>query len=143
MRLASFCPTRASRKRASTRPRQMLQKSVMRILFSFVLLLATPALADLPMVEDAVATQARDGWTFAVTVRHADTGWEHYADGWTVFAPDGTELGYRKLVHPHETEQPFTRSLSGVNIPEDVAQVTVRAHDNVHGWGEDYVLDLR
>ncbi|MGC1260477.1 MAG: hypothetical protein WA873_07415, partial [Jannaschia helgolandensis] len=112
----------------------------MRILFSFVLLLATPALADLPMVEDAVATQARDGWTFAVTVRHADTGWEHYADGWTVFATDGTELGYRKLVHPHETEQPFTRSLSGVDVPEDVAQVTVRAHDNVHGWGEDYVL---
>jgi hypothetical protein len=37
------------------------------------------------------------------------------------------------LLHPHEAEQPFTRSLSGVEIPEDVGEVEVRAHDNVHG----------
>ena len=32
-------------------------------------------------------------------------------------------------------EQPFTRSLSGVVIPEGVDTVTVEAHDSVHGWG--------
>ena len=105
-------------------------------------LLATPALADAPVVEGAVATQGRDGWTFAVTVRHADEGWDHYADGWTVFAMDGTELGTRELLHPHETEQPFTRSQSGIVIPEGTERVIVRAHDSVHGWGEDFVVDL-
>ena len=50
-------------------------------------------------------------------------------------APDGAVLGTRVLVHPHKTEQPFTRSLGGVKIPENVAEVTLRAHDSVHGYG--------
>ena len=52
-----------------------------------------------------------------------------------VVAPDGAVLGTRVLVHPHKTEQPFTRSLGGVKIPENVAEVTLRAHDSVHGYG--------
>jgi hypothetical protein len=28
-----------------------------------------------------------------------------------VLAPDGTVLGRRELLQPHETEQPFTREL--------------------------------
>ncbi len=44
-------------------------------------------------------------------------------------------LGTRVLLHPHETEQPFTRALGGVKIPENVAEVTLRAHDRVHGYG--------
>jgi hypothetical protein len=32
-------------------------------------------------------------------------------------------------------EQPFTRSLSGVQIPKDTATVFIRAKDNVGGWG--------
>ena len=27
-----------------------------------------------------------------MTVRHADTGWDHYADKWDVVAPDGAVL---------------------------------------------------
>lgn len=107
-----------------------------------LIFLAAPALADAPVVEDAVATQTASGWSFSVTVRHPDTGWDHYADGWAILAPDGTELGYRKLHHPHETEQPFTRSLGGVTLPAGIQTVTIRAHDSVHGWGEDYSLDL-
>lgn len=72
---------------------------------------------------------------FVVTVRHADAGWEHYADKWEVLAPDGTVLGSRTLYHPHVDEQPFTRSLAGVRIPADISTVTVRAHDSVHGYG--------
>jgi hypothetical protein len=67
----------------------------------------------------------RDGtWHFEVTVRHADEGWDHYADQWQVLAPDGTILGTRTLHHPHENEQPFTRSLGGVEVPAGVASVT-------------------
>lgn len=80
--------------------------------------------------------RASDGtYSFDVTVRHADSGWDHYADGWEIATPDGKRLGYRTLYHPHVDEQPFTRSLSGVVIPDDVTEVTVRAHDSVHEWG--------
>ncbi|MEM9798044.1 MAG: hypothetical protein AAF919_16240 [Pseudomonadota bacterium] len=113
----------------------------MRFVLPFVLLAST-ALADSPVVEAVTATPGGDGWRFDVTVRHPDTGWDHYADGWSVFAMDGTELGHRKLLHPHETEQPFTRSLGGVDIPAGTAQVIVRAHDSVHGWGADFIVDL-
>ena len=72
---------------------------------------------------------------FDVTVRHADAGWNHYADKWELLAPDGAVLGSRTLYHPHVDEQPFTRSLAGVRIPADISTVTVRAHDSVHGYG--------
>ena len=78
-----------------------------------------------------------DGSTyrFDVTVRHADDGWKHYANKWDVTSPDGTILGTRILAHPHVDEQPFTRSLGGVKISEDIKEVIVRAHDLVHGYG--------
>jgi hypothetical protein len=47
------------------------------------------------------------------------------------------------LLHPHDTEQPFSRSQSGIIIPLDVTQVTVRAHDLVDGFGgQEVVVDL-
>ena len=52
-----------------------------------------------------------------------------------VVAPDGRVLGERRLLHPHVQEQPFTRSLGGVEIPAGVEEVTIRARDSVHGWG--------
>ena len=87
---------------------------------------------------DVTAVEAREtpsGWTFRVTVRHGDTGWDHYADAWRVVAPDGTVLGTRELLHPHVEDQPFTRSLSGVVVPEGASTVRIEAHDSVHGWG--------
>lgn len=72
------------------------------------LALAAPALADPPIIE---AVELRDGQVY-VTVSHRDTGWDHYADQWRVFSADGTQLAERILLHPHETEQPFTRSTS-------------------------------
>ena len=88
---------------------------------------------------DVVAVEVvRDGagvYRFHVTVAHGDTGWDHYADKWEVLAPDGSLLGTRVLAHPHENEQPFTRSLGGVAIPQGVDRVTIRAHDSVHEYG--------
>ena len=87
---------------------------------------------------DAIAAEVRSegaAWSFEVTVRHDDAGWDHYADAWRVVGPDGTVYGTRELLHPHVDEQPFTRSLSGVAIPEGVTTVIVEARDSVHGWG--------
>ena len=76
-------------------------------------------------------------------MRHGDTGWEHYADAFDVRLPDGTVLGPRVFHHPHETEQPFTRSLSGVRVPAGVNMMIVRAHDKVHGHGgKEFQLKL-
>jgi len=89
--------------------------------------------ADVLAVEAALAGDGT--YRFDVTVEHADTGWEHYADAWEVVAPDGTVLGTRTLLHPHVDEQPFTRSLTGVAIPDGTTEVTIRAHDSVDGLG--------
>jgi hypothetical protein len=89
------------------------------------------------------AVQSAGGsWNFAVTVQHPDTGWDNYADGWDVVAPDGSILlpnpdipFTRRLDHPHVDEQPFTRSQSGIVIPEGVISVRVRAHSLTGGFG--------
>ncbi|SMF24321.1 hypothetical protein SAMN06265365_108100 [Tistlia consotensis] len=97
---------------------------------------AGPARAGEADVVAAEALREPAGtWRFDVTLRHADGGWEHYADAWEVLAPDGRLLATSRLLHPHVEEQPFTRSLGGVAIPAGVSQVTIRAHDSVHGYG--------
>ena len=106
------------------------------------LFVAFPVIGGEPVVVDAGATRKGDVWHFAVTIAHGDTGWDHYADGWGVYLPDGTELGFRKLLHPHVEEQPFTRSLSGITIPDGVTEVIIRPHDSVDGWGKDFVVSL-
>lgn len=100
-----------------------------------------------PMADaDVLFVEARqtdsNTWSFSVTVEHPDTGWDDYADGWDVLLPDGTVVKKdpndpftRLLLHPHENEQPFTRSQSNLSIPSDVTFVTVRAHDLVDGFG--------
>ena len=102
-------------------------------------------------VEFVRAVLNSDGsWTFHVTLRHPDTGWDDYTDGWDVLLPDGsiiknkeTDPFTRLLLHPHENEQPFTRSQSGLVIPEGINIVTVRAHDLLHGFGGNEIqLDL-
>ncbi|PLY12269.1 MAG: hypothetical protein C0631_17200 [Sedimenticola sp.] len=70
---------------------------------------------------------------FSVTVKHDDQGWQHYANKWEILTTEGDILGVRELAHPHENEQPFTRSLGNVAIPEGVVEVIIRAHDLVHG----------
>ncbi|WP_455206530.1 hypothetical protein [Kaarinaea lacus] len=90
------------------------------------------------------AEKQRAGWVFHVTLKHGDTGWDHYADGWRVVTEDGKELGTRTLYHPHVDEQPFTRSLADVNIPADISAVYIEAHDKVHGWSKQkYRVKIR
>ncbi len=75
-------------------------------------------------------------WEISVTLKHDDSGWDHYADRWRIVSEKGEVLGTRTLLHPHVTEQPFTRSLSGVALPEGPATVFIEAHDKVHGWAK-------
>lgn len=89
-------------------------------------------------------------WTFYVTIQHPDTGWEDYADGWDILTPDGKVLKKnpddpftRLLLHPHVNEQPFTRSQSGIQVPDGVTLLQVRAHDIVDGYGgKEVEIDL-
>jgi len=73
-------------------------------------------------------------WSVSVTLKHHDTGWNHYADNWQVVDGEGNVLGDRVLYHPHVGEQPFTRSLDKVKVPEGTTTVYIKAHDSVHGW---------
>jgi len=112
-------------------------------LFGLILaLIPGLALAGQATVVRAKAVKMGSGWRIDVTLRHADAGWDHYADGWGVYAPDGKKIAYRNLLHPHDDEQPFTRSLTGVKIPAGLGAVVIRGHDNVHGFGKPYTLKL-
>lgn len=87
------------------------------------------------MLEAYANKEAGGTWRFDVTVAHGDTGWDHYADAWDVLTPDGEVIATRVLYHPHVNEQPFTRSLSGVALPEGLTEVVIRAKDSEHGYG--------
>lgn len=106
--------------------------------FIFALIFSSSAVfADPPKIEAASAKQSGGYWNFDVTLNHADTGWDHFADAWRVVDMEGNELGLRNLAHPHVNEQPFTRSLSGVEIPAGINEVGIQARDNVSGWGSN------
>lgn len=85
-------------------------------------------------IVDVVLKKSGDTWRVGVTLKHADSGWDHYADGWRLVDQYGKEIGMRVLYHPHVHEQPFTRYLDGVHIPEDTKTLFVEAHDKLHGW---------
>lgn len=112
--------------------------------------ISTETLADADVEFVRAVNNGNDTWTFHVTVAHPDTGWNNYADGWDVVLPTGIVIKpdadspyTRLLLHPHENEQPFTRSQSNIYIPPDVTTVRVRAHDILHGWGgHEVTVDL-
>ncbi len=110
-------------------------KSLYKTLISLLLLfLSISAQANEVQIVDVKAHQNNDKtWTFAVTLKHADTGWDHYANEWQVIAPDNKILATRTLYHPHVNEQPFTRNTSGVKIPASMETVRIIAKDTVHG----------
>lgn len=87
---------------------------------------------EVTILKVEVTPVSKGKFRFDVTVRHEDEGWKHYANRWQVEAPEGKILGTRVLLHPHVNEQPFTRSLTAVNVPADVKNVVIRAFDSVH-----------
>jgi len=82
--------------------------------------------------------------SFDVTIKHQDTGWNHYSNAFEVLTPTKQVLSKRILHHPHVNEQPFTRSVSGVRIPRNINSVIIRAHDSVHKYGgRQYFVRLK
>ena len=114
--------------------RHLLYGRAMKYSIAFIIA-AAPVFADAPVIENITYSDGQ----FNVTLSHADTGWEDYADGWRVELADGTILGTRVLGHPHVEEQPFTRS-SSFTVPEGVTDVLIRASTNSDGWAEDTTL---
>ena len=111
----------------------------MRTYVFFVLLLLFPIMVTHAGETDVIKVEViklEDRiYRFDVTVSHSDEGWKHYVNKWDVVGSDNSVFSTRTLHHPHVDEQPFTRSMSGVKIPEGITSVTVRAHDSVHEYG--------
>ena len=109
-----------------------------------VAILCLPVFADEADVLDVdVTCNSSLVCRFAVTVRHDDQGWKHYANRWEVLSPGGEILATRVLAHPHDDEQPFTRSLTNVSIPDGLSEVIVRSHDLMHEYGgKELVVQL-
>lgn len=97
------------------------------------------ALADPPEIIDVHVQKTGMVWSVQVELRHPDTGWDHYADGWEVLDSSGARLGYRELMHPHVEEQPFTRSLNGLVFPDGTREIFIRAKCSQHGWNDETV----
>ncbi|WP_371168333.1 hypothetical protein [Aliiroseovarius sp. 2305UL8-7] len=115
----------------------------MRMLLLGVICAASPALAHEATINGATAQQEGGEWRIAVSLAHEETGWDDYADGWRVENEAGDTLGTRVLHHPHANEQPFTRSLSGVIVPDGTEAVWIRARTSADGWGNArYRLEL-
>lgn len=89
-----------------------------------------------PDVTGVEVTAEDDGtYTVEVTVSSPYDSPERYADGWRVLAPGGEVLGKHELTHDHAGEQPFTRTQTGLEIPDGTETVTVQGRDSVHGYG--------
>lgn len=99
-----------------------------------------PATQKYPDVREAeLESSGGDTWTLSVTISSPYDSPERYADGWRVLAPDGTVLGKHELMHAHTNEQPFTRTQSGLEIPQDVQEITVEGRDLKNGYGGETV----
>lgn len=97
-----------------------------------------PTVADFPTVVAAEATRTDDAtWRFDVTLSSPYDTPERYADAWRIVDADGAVLGVRELLHHHSNEQPFTRSLTGVEIPAAVTTVSIQGRDLLNGWSPD------
>jgi len=112
----------------------------MKFFLLSVLMLST-LLANEALVQDVKVTKQKGTYTFAVKILHEDSGWKHYVDAYEILDKEGNVLAKRVLWHPHENEQPFTRSLAHIKI-KNIKTVYVRAHDSVDGYSKLYEVTL-
>lgn len=89
--------------------------------------------ADPPVVAHVMLS---DGYVH-VTLTHPDSGWDHYADTWRVYAPGGKLVAERILLHPHEHEQPFTRS-APISLPAGTTHLSVVAECSLGDASETF-----
>jgi len=103
---------------------------------ALAVLVCAPAWAGKADVVDAEVGVLGDGRIqVSATIRHADSGWDHYADQFEVLDGEGNVIETRELLHPHVDEQPFTRSTQPFTTPVGTDILIVRARDSRHGYG--------
>lgn len=107
------------------------------LLFIAVVMLGQSALADPAEINSVRVVKDGGLWRFDVTVSHGDTGWDHFSDAWRILDADNNQIAIRELIHPHVDEQPLTRSLSGVQLPEGTTEVGVQVRDTQSGWNPE------
>lgn len=88
-----------------------------------------------PDVVEASVTGGNGSYNFVVTMSSPYDTPDRHADAWRVVGDDGVVYGVLELAHHHAAEQPFTRSLAGVEIPLNVERVRIEGRDLVYGWG--------
>ena len=106
-------------------------------------------LYTLPLLVGVAIVAARPGKRASATAVRACLALSTLYLGWSWLAQSivarhtGEVLAERILLHPHDTEQPFTRSESNITIPPELTQVIVRAKDNDEGFGgQEIIVDL-
>ena len=112
----------------------MVKTALFPGMLAALLLFGNAQASDVKILTADFRLDSKNVWTVSVTLHHADSGWDHYANIWRIVDKKGNILGERVLLHPHLYEQPFTRSQSGIFIPEDEPIVYIEAHDLLHGW---------
>ena len=118
----------------------MIKSIVTFVVITLIYVFSASSLAgEADIIDVKVQHNGGDSFQIIATVKHADTGWKHYANAFEVLDMDDNILGTRVLYHPHVDEQPFTRSLR-VKIPASIGQIKVRAVDSVHGKGGKHLI---
>lgn len=97
---------------------------------------------EVEVVSVKLKNKTAEHYKIDVTLLHGDTGWDHYANAWEVLDEKKKLIATRVLHHPHVGEQPFTRSLYDVVIPDGNKIIYVRGNDKVHGKGKLYKINL-
>ena len=87
------------------------------------------------VLEVQLRPQSDGTYDVAVTLSSPYDTAQRYADGWRVLDPDGNTLGTHTLLHDHASEQPFTRTQTGLAIPAGVTEVTIEGRDQSNGFG--------
>lgn len=96
---------------------------------------SSTANAEHPDVLAAELSGGGDSYSLSVTMSSEYDSPDRYADGWRVLDPEGNELGTWELGHDHAGEQPFTRTQTGLEIPDGVDHVTIEGRDQANGYG--------
>ncbi|MFQ3230251.1 MAG: hypothetical protein ACI9DO_001623, partial [Reinekea sp.] len=108
--------------------------AIVFVLFCSVSLQAQ-AVQKFPNIINATYTVTGNIYRFDVTISSEYDSAQRYADAFRILDEDGVVYGIRELAHDHANEQPFTRSLSGVNIPDPINTLIIEGRDQKYGWG--------
>ncbi|NOY66857.1 MAG: hypothetical protein GXP13_05560 [Gammaproteobacteria bacterium] len=114
-----------------------------KLLFLVSMLMTASVQADQVQIKFAELHHLGNTWNISVTLKHKDSGWNHYANAWQIVDGKNKLIRKRVLLHPHVNEQPFTRSLYSVKIPGNTKVIFIEAMDSIHGVSPDRLrIDL-